>query len=164
MTALSFRHTSRSEAESEGLARRLSSALTSPLTILLEGDLGSGKSVWARGILRGLGVTDDYITSPTFTLVNSYPEGRLAVHHFDLYRLACADELAWIGMEEYLDGESVLLVEWPDKGGDWIPAQHLHIRLEHVQSQPEWRQIVMTAQGAVAQHVLHRFQWHDTTP
>ena len=159
-----FRHTSRSEAETEALARSLADLLPPGIMILLEGDLGTGKSVLARGIIRGLGVDDDYITSPTFTLVNSYPEGRLPIHHFDLYRLSHPDELDLIGMEEYLDGEGVVLVEWPDKGGAWIADHHLHIRLEYVQSHPDWRLVAMTAQGFVAHQVLHRFRSHDTTP
>ncbi len=160
----SCRHTSHSETETEAWARALAEALTAGVVVLLDGDLGTGKSVVARGIIRGLGITDDYITSPTFTLVNSYPEGRLPVHHFDLYRLRHADELALIGMEEYLDDASVVLVEWPDKGGRWIPAHHLHIRLEYVQSSPDWRHLEMTAHGFVPQQVLHRFQPHETTP
>ena len=155
---------SHSEAETESLANTLANQLPPGLVILLEGDLGTGKSVVARGIIRGLGITDDYITSPTFTLVNSYPEGRLPVHHFDLYRITHPDELGFIGMEDYLDDGSVVLVEWPDKGGEWIPADHLHIRLEYVQSHPDWRHIEMTAHGSIAHQVLQRFSSHDTTP
>lgn len=163
MTRPTLCHTSQSEAETEALAHRLADTLSPGLLVLLEGDLGTGKSVVARGIIRGLGITDEYITSPTFTLVNSYPEGRLPVHHFDLYRLHQAEELDQIGMEEYLDGESVVLVEWPDHGGQWMAAQHLHIRLEYVQSNPDWRLIQLTAQGTLAHLALHRFQPYDTT-
>ncbi|MEO5338990.1 MAG: tRNA (adenosine(37)-N6)-threonylcarbamoyltransferase complex ATPase subunit type 1 TsaE [Magnetococcus sp. MYC-9] len=154
------RFTTRSEAESEAWARALAGLLPAGLVVLLEGDLGTGKSVLARGILRGLGVTDAYITSPTFTLVNSYPEARPPAHHFDLYRLTHADELGFIGMEEYLDGEAVLLVEWPERGGAWIPAQHLRLCLTYVHGHPDWRQIELTAQGAAAHQLLQRFPLH----
>ncbi|MBF0583846.1 MAG: tRNA (adenosine(37)-N6)-threonylcarbamoyltransferase complex ATPase subunit type 1 TsaE [Magnetococcales bacterium] len=164
MTIQNRRHTSRSEGETEALGHDLAAALPAGLLVLLEGDLGTGKSVLARGIIRGLGVDDDYITSPTFTLVNSYGEGKLPIHHFDLYRLQQADELGLIGMEEYLDDKSVVLVEWPAHGGCWIPAQHLHIRLEYVQSQPDWRLIQLTAQGSLAHLALDRFQPYDPTP
>ncbi|MBW1645578.1 MAG: tRNA (adenosine(37)-N6)-threonylcarbamoyltransferase complex ATPase subunit type 1 TsaE [Deltaproteobacteria bacterium] len=81
----------------------------------LTGDLGSGKTMLTKGIARGLAVADwYYVNSPTFTLVNEYP-GRLPLFHFDLYRLAAADELLEIGFEEYLERPGVIVIEWPAK-------------------------------------------------
>lgn len=166
MTEAAFHHMSHSEAETEALASRLAQILPpSGIVILLDGDLGAGKSVVARGVIRGLGVMDDYITSPTFTLLNTYTEGRVPVYHFDLYRLSHPDELALTGVEEYLypqGEEGVVLVEWADKGGAWIPANHLRIFLEYVQFHPEWRSVRITAQGSFAGQVLHAFQSRDT--
>ncbi len=97
------------------------------MILLLYGDLGAGKTCLAGGILKALGV-DGYVTSPTFTLVNEY-EGRLAVAHFDLYRLDDPDELYDIGFDEYLDGERVALIEWPERAGELIPATYLKVTI-----------------------------------
>lgn len=154
-----FCQISRSEAQTEALAGQLAELLPSGIVILLDGDLGAGKSVLARGVIRGLGITDDYITSPTFTLLNVYTEGRTPVYHFDLYRLSHPDELPLTGAEEYLHGGcGVVLVEWADKGGEWIPADHLRILSEYVASNPESRSIKMTAHGSLACRVLNAFQ------
>ena len=162
MTKTQFRHTTHNEAESERMAGILAKYVTSGLVILLNGDLGAGKTVMARGIIRGLGVEEDYITSPTFTLLNIYMESRIPVYHFDLYRLDHPDALAAIGAEEYLEGEGVVLAEWAEKGGDWVPYDHLSILLEYHSTIPEQRHITLTAQGPFAQKVLHAFQRHFT--
>lgn len=164
MTETVFRHLSHAEAETEEMARHLADALPPGMIILLEGDLGAGKTVVARGIIRGIGVTEDYITSPTFTLLNIYTEGRLPVYHFDLYRLSHPDEWALTGAEEYLDGEGIVLVEWADKGGDWIPADHLRIRLTDVPRHETHRLMEITAQGTLARQVLHACQSRYTNP
>ncbi|MBF0184383.1 MAG: tRNA (adenosine(37)-N6)-threonylcarbamoyltransferase complex ATPase subunit type 1 TsaE [Magnetococcales bacterium] len=164
MRRFSSRQLCLSEAATQSLAQRLAAALLEPLVILLEGDLGSGKTWFARSLIQALGVQDETITSPTFTLVNSYPDARMPLHHFDLYRIGDPSELDLIGMEEYLDGSSLLLIEWPIHGGSWIPAHHLHIGLEYIPSQPLWRQVTLTAHGTVAQQVLHRFSANDATP
>lgn len=154
---------SHSEAETTALATRLAALLPVGSVILLDGDLGAGKSVLARGVIRGLGITDEYITSPTFTLLNTYDEGRTPIYHFDLYRLSQPDELTMTGTDEYLNGgEGVVLVEWSEKGGSWIPTDHLRILMEYVQSHDEWRSITINAHGSLAQQVLHALQSSDT--
>ena len=157
-----FQQTSHNEEETMRLARQLAEVLTPGTVILLEGDLGAGKSVVARGVIRGLGVTDAYITSPTFTLLNIYTEGRLPVYHFDLYRLSHPDEFTATGAEEYLDGEGVALIEWAEKGGEWIPVDHLCIGMTYDPHHPEWRLIKITAAGTSAHQVLQAFRLHYT--
>jgi len=106
------------EDQTHQLGRVLGQLLEHPALILLQGNLGAGKSVFARGIARGLGVAPHIpITSPTFTLMNHY-HGRLDLYHFDLYRLSDSDELLEIGFDDYAYGNGVALVEWPEKMAD----------------------------------------------
>ena len=140
-----------SEAETEGFGQRLGAALQRPVTILLQGTLGAGKSVMARGIARGLGVPEDIpITSPTFTLMNHYP-ARIDLYHFDLYRLADTEELIEIGFDDFAHGQGVALVEWPERLED-LGFEHLLIEIERVSA--EKRRISIIAQGEDAAEVL----------
>jgi len=117
---------SSSEEQTLAIGTLIGQCLDAPLLILLQGHLGAGKSVMARGIARGLGVAAQIpITSPTFTLMNHYP-ARLDLYHFDLYRLSGPEDLVDIGFDEYAFGNGVALVEWPEKlenpgiAGVWI--------------------------------------------
>lgn len=98
--------------------------------VFLQGDLGAGKTTLARGILRGLGHTGA-VTSPTYTLAECYDAAGLAVWHFDLYRLESAAELEAIGLRDCLDGASLVLVEWPERAGDALPAADFCVDIGH---------------------------------
>jgi tRNA threonylcarbamoyladenosine biosynthesis protein TsaE len=121
---------SHSAAQTHRLGARLGELLQAGDVLLLEGDLGAGKTVFAQGVAAGLGI-DDPVTSPTFTLIHEY-EGRLPLYHVDLYRLAGDADAAAIGLEEYLWGEGVTLIEWPDRAGGLLPAERLEIALRPV--------------------------------
>jgi tRNA threonylcarbamoyl adenosine modification protein YjeE len=109
--------------------------------IALHGDLGAGKTTLARGLIRAFADDPDLeVPSPTFTLVQSY-QARFPVFHFDLYRLAAPEELDELGLDEALDGGAAI-VEWPQNGGDRIPADAIHIELHHA---GEGRKAVMRA-------------------
>jgi len=117
---------SASEEQTLDIGTLIGRSLDMPLLILLQGHLGAGKTVMARGIARGLGVAAETpITSPTFTLMNHYP-ARLDLYHFDLYRLSGPEDLIDIGFDECAFGDGVALVEWPEKlenpdiDGIWI--------------------------------------------
>lgn len=97
--------------------------------VLLAGELGAGKTAFAQGFGAGLGVTEP-ITSPTFTLARHY-EGRLALHHLDVYRLDRISELADIGIAELLDSGGVILVEWGDAIAPAMPADYLEVRFTY---------------------------------
>ena len=107
---------------------RLAERLRPGDTLMLYGDLGAGKSELARGIARGLGVTGP-VGSPSFTILNVYDEGRLPLYHFDWYRLESEEELYELGMEEYLGGDGVAVVEWPERCPAAIPEKRLDITL-----------------------------------
>ena len=97
--------------------------------ITLAGDLGAGKTTLTQSIGQGLGVPPScYITSPTFSLLHEYP-GRLPLYHMDLYRLSC-QEIIDLGFEDYLYGEGVSVVEWPDRLAEIVPRDRLQIELE----------------------------------
>ena len=96
---------------------------------LLSGDLGCGKTVFAKGFARGLGITED-VTSPTFTILREYEDGRLKLAHFDAYRIEDPDEMFEIGFEEYISGDWVCLIEWPEMIEDILPKQARYIRIE----------------------------------
>lgn len=103
------------EAQTLEIGEKLGRLLKQPTLVLLQGDLGAGKTVFARGVARGLGVAADTpITSPTFTLMNHY-QARLDLYHFDLYRLSDPDELIELGFDDYAYGSGVALIEWPEK-------------------------------------------------
>ena len=101
--------------ETRNLGKRLGKILLAGDIILLFGDLGAGKTTFSQGVASGLGVgQDEYVRSPTFTLINQY-QGRIPVHHIDLYRIESLAEMANIGLEDTFDGEGAVLVEWAEK-------------------------------------------------
>ena len=96
--------------------------------LCLEGDLGAGKTVFAKGFGRGLGV-EEPISSPTFTILHEYHSGRLPLYHFDAYRIDDPDELYEIGCEEFFYGDGVCLIEWHERAEDLLPDTCLEVLL-----------------------------------
>ena len=117
-----------SAEETRKLGEKLARELRAGDVILLEGPLGAGKSELARGVARGLGVQET-VTSPSFTILNVYDSGRVPLYHFDWYRLESAEELFEMGMEEYLGGDGIALVEWPGRCPEALPADFLMIEI-----------------------------------
>ena len=118
----------RSAAETRALGKRLAERLQPGDVLLLEGDLGAGKSELTRGIAAGLGVTET-VTSPSFTILNVYESGRCPLYHFDWYRLESSEELYELGMDEYLGGDGIAVVEWPGRCPDAVPEGAVRIRM-----------------------------------
>lgn len=132
------------ESQTLELGKKIGRLLQRPIMILLQGDLGTGKSVFARGVARGLGVDPQIpITSPTFTLMNHYP-ARLDLYHFDLYRLSDPDELIELGFDEYAYGSGVALIEWPEKLNN-ADTPGLWVRLSRISA--DQREISIDLQG-----------------
>ena len=116
--------------ESEMLAagRAFSFGLQTPDRVHLTGDLGTGKTTFVRGVLNGLGYSDE-VLSPTFSLVETYPLQAFIVVHFDLYRLEDEQELELIGFRDYFTNENVIFVEWPDRAMEILSTPDYDIRI-----------------------------------
>jgi tRNA threonylcarbamoyladenosine biosynthesis protein TsaE len=100
--------------------------------ILLEGEFGTGKTSFTQGIAAGLGIDSRYVNSPTFTLINEYKGGRLPLYHIDLYRLEGVKDVATLGLDDYLDGSGVTVIEWPQGATPWLPGDRLTVRFAHL--------------------------------
>ncbi|MGH7747094.1 MAG: tRNA (adenosine(37)-N6)-threonylcarbamoyltransferase complex ATPase subunit type 1 TsaE [Candidatus Dormibacteria bacterium] len=112
------------------LAAALAPVLHTGGIVFLEGELGAGKTTFARALLRALGVSER-VKSPTYSLIETYQAGALRTHHLDLYRIAAPGELEWLGLPELLDPASLLLVEWPERGAGALPAPDLLLLFRH---------------------------------
>jgi len=121
-----------SEQETFDLGRALARNLKGGELILLEGELGMGKTVFARGIAVGLGVRPEDVSSPSFTLVQEYTGGRLPIFHVDLYRLETAEETESLGLEEILTAGGVVVVEWGDRLAAYYRRDAMTIRFHDV--------------------------------
>jgi NAD(P)H-hydrate epimerase len=121
------------EAALTALAQRLAPAMRDGAAIHLSGELGAGKTTFARALLKAIGV-GERVKSPTYSLIESYQVGALDVHHLDLYRIADPGELEWLGLSDLAAPSALLLVEWPERGGDALPAPDLHVFLSHAGS------------------------------
>lgn len=97
--------------------------------ICLFGQLGSGKTVFTKGIAQGLGIEKDTVISPSFVLLRQYNKGRLPFFHFDLYRLKNPTDILALGSEEYLYGDGVTVIEWAERLGYLLPKEHLGVEL-----------------------------------
>ena len=128
-----------SEEETKKVAAGLAARLEPGDTVLLSGEMGAGKSVFARAVGQALSVTDP-MTSPTFTILNIH-EGRMPIYHFDFYRLSGEEELLAAGLDEFLPPrDGVALVEWPEIAESVLPDNAWHVRIETLD--PESRRIV----------------------
>ena len=119
-----------SEPELEAVGSALAKSLNFGDIIFLEGELGAGKTTVSRGILRGFGYRG-IVASPTYTLLELYDLTVHRVAHFDLYRITAAKDLEGIGFRDYLDGQTICLIEWPENGAAFLPAPNLRIILEY---------------------------------
>ncbi len=110
---------------------RFGRSARAPALVVLHGELGAGKTTLVQAICAGYGVTTE-VTSPTFALVHEYDAPRGPVYHLDLYRLAEPAQLDSIGFDEVVSARAVVLIEWPERAGDRIPAGHVTLSLQHL--------------------------------
>ena len=118
-----------SAEETFRFGQMLGEKLVSGAVICLDGDLGVGKTVFVKGVAKGLGITEP-VCSPTFTILQEYKEGRIPLYHFDVYRIEDPEEMYEIGFEEYLYGDGVCLIEWASVVSELLPADATHITIE----------------------------------
>jgi tRNA threonylcarbamoyladenosine biosynthesis protein TsaE len=125
-------------AELKKWGEALGKSASPPLLIALSGDLGAGKTTLVQAICAGYGVTEA-VTSPTYALVHEYSSPRSPVYHIDLYRLKDESELTNIGWDDIIASSALVLVEWPERAGTSLPADHVPIDLEHLPDDPDRR-------------------------
>jgi len=131
-----------SPEETIALGRTLAAMLTPPKVVLLRGDLGAGKTTLVKGIAEAFHASSaDDVTSPTFTLIHEYGNGR--VYHIDLYRLDTPAQVATLGLDEIFDREAVVLIEWGEKFTKLMPEGKIEIHLDSGGPDPDTRQITI---------------------
>lgn len=121
---------SNSVEETISLGKKFAKSLKAGSIVCLKGDLGAGKTHFVKGIASYFGVDEQRVTSPTFTLINEY-SGEIPVYHFDCYRLKSEHEALEIGIEEYLYGDGISIIEWPSKIKGLIPSDATQIEIKH---------------------------------
>ena len=124
--------TTHSAEETLALGRRLAVAAFPGIVIGFYGDLGAGKTHLIKGICSGLGIPAERVTSPTFTIVNEYMEGDFPVFHIDAYRINRPEELVEMGFERYLEGDGLVVIEWPERIELALPPDTWRLRLSHL--------------------------------
>ncbi len=136
--------------QTEAFAASVAGVVTAPCSIALQGDLGAGKTTFARGFLQALGHQGN-VKSPTYTILEPYQIAGTTINHFDLYRLADPEELELIGAHEMFSGQNINLIEWPEQGAGWLPEMDLWLRIEHLDN---GRQFCLSAGSARGQFML----------
>jgi tRNA threonylcarbamoyladenosine biosynthesis protein TsaE len=121
---------SNSEEETKLCAQRFAAQLKPRDIVLLQGDLGAGKTTFVKGLVKGFKFSPQKVNSPTFVIMNYY-KGKLPIYHFDLYRLGSPKEIDTLDFDEYFYGEGISLIEWPERLGKDKPEQYYLVEFKH---------------------------------
>jgi tRNA threonylcarbamoyladenosine biosynthesis protein TsaE len=142
-----------------GLAAALAGALQAPLVVYLQGDLGSGKTTFARALIQALGFPGR-VKSPTYGLLEHYATDCFQVLHLDLYRIEKTGEMEFLGIEDLFDERTVLMIEWPERGVGALPEADLVIQFDH---QGARRKLQLEARTTAARPLLADIRQHINT-
>jgi len=124
---MEYKITTRNETETIAIAQNIESEKFPNMIICLEGDLGSGKTVFTKGLAASLGI-EEVITSPTFNIIKEYDAGELPLYHMDVYRLN--GDVSNLGLEEYYNKGGIVVIEWADTIRDYLPEERLEIKIK----------------------------------
>ena len=143
---MTYKITSRSEKDTIELAQNIESEKFPNMVICLQGDLGSGKTVFTKGFASSLGI-EEAVTSPTFNIIKEYTTGEMDLYHMDVYRLdGKVDDL---GIEEYYQKNGVVIIEWSDMIKDYLPEERLEIKIRISEEDEDTRIITITPYGHI---------------
>jgi len=146
---------SHSEAETRVLGERIGRMLAGGDILALQGNLGAGKTCLVKGIARGLGIPEEEVVSPTYTLIHELA-GPLRLFHIDLYRIENSDELENIGFYDAFDKDAVTVIEWPDRFFPWLPEPYLLLELKRCSE--EGRELKLRSRGEHFQGLIEAIQ------
>ena len=125
-------HQTHSPEETQTIGKQIGASLKTGDVIALVGDLGAGKTCLTQGIARGIGIAShEVVNSPSYTLINEYM-GEIPIYHIDLYRLKHHGEIIDLGLEEFLEGNGICIIEWADRMSNLLPANHIQITMTWV--------------------------------
>ncbi|GEN49611.1 tRNA (adenosine(37)-N6)-threonylcarbamoyltransferase complex ATPase subunit type 1 TsaE [Alkalibacterium pelagium] len=145
-----------SEEETKALAKRLTDQLKPGMTLLLEGQLGAGKTTFTKGIAEALGISRA-VKSPTYTLIKEYTDGKFPLYHMDLYRLEDSEDED-LGLDDYFFGEGITVVEWGSFMKEDLPEEFIAVTIRTSEDLND-REIILSAQGDQYSEVLERLEW-----
>ena len=140
------------------LGSRLGKLCKAGDVILLNGDLGVGKTVFSKGLGKGLGITEP-ISSPTFTILQVYEEGRIPFYHFDVYRISDLEEMEEIGYEDYFYGEGICLIEWAEQIQEILPDRTIKVSIaKDLERGFDYREIIIEGMELLSRPILENNQ------
>lgn len=147
------------EDDTVAAGQKFGRAATEGAVVYLEGQLGAGKTTFCRGVMRAFSYTGA-VKSPTYTLVESYRLGVCVVNHFDLYRLGDPEELEYMGIRDYFDGQSICLIEWPERGRGFLPLADITVSIEQA---GEGRCLTLSAGSDRGQIIINLLDSNEST-
>jgi ATPase, YjeE family len=146
-----------SPEETMALSEKLAGFLEPCDVLTLSGDLGAGKTVFTKGLAKGLGIRE-MVNSPTFTIIKEYRSGRLPLYHMDVYRISDEED---IGLEDYFDQDGVTVIEWAENIPSWLPPDYLNVAIRRVDEQS--RKITFDAHGARSERLYREIMQDEDT-
>ena len=156
---MDYKVTTYSEEETIELAQNIESEKFPNMVICLQGDLGSGKTMFTKGFAKALEVKEE-ITSPTFNIIKEYTSGELPLYHMDVYRLdGKVDDL---GIEEYYSKGGITIIEWADMISDYLPEERLDMKIKNSSEDENKRTIVLIPHGRKYEEVCEAVVWFYT--